>query len=99
MATHDHVLAGACAGLGLAILPCYVARESLAAGVVRPVLTDHALPSQEMHAVFPSPKLVPQKVIHFIDHLQQAPRRRLVVARRVNASLAGAARRYVAAED
>jgi len=32
----------------------------------------HALPAQEMHAVFPSPKLVPQKVIHFIDHLQQA---------------------------
>ncbi len=66
------VLAGACAGLGLAILPWYVARESIAAGVVRPVLTDHALPAQEMHAVFPSPKLVPQKVIHFIDHLQQA---------------------------
>ena len=40
--------------------------------LVRPVLTDHALPAQEMHAVFPSPKLVPQKVIHFIDHLQQA---------------------------
>jgi DNA-binding transcriptional LysR family regulator len=66
------VLAGACAGLGLAILPWYVAREAIDEGRVRPVLTDHALPTQEMHAVFPSPKLVPQKVIHFIDHLQRA---------------------------
>jgi len=66
------VLAGARAGLGLAILPWYVAWESIDEGKVRPVLTDHALPAQEMHAVFPSPKLVPQKVIHFIDHLQQA---------------------------
>ena len=66
------VLAGACAGLGLAILPWYVARESVDQGIVRPVLTDHALPSQEMHAIFPSPKLVPQKVVHFIDHLQQS---------------------------
>jgi len=65
------VLAGARAGLGLAILPWYVARESIDEGIVRPVLADHALPAQEMHAVFPSPKLVPQKVIHFIDHLQQ----------------------------
>ena len=66
------VLAGACAGLGLAILPWYVAWESIDEGRVRSVLSDHALPAQEMHAVFPSPKLVPQKVIHFIDHLQQA---------------------------
>jgi DNA-binding transcriptional LysR family regulator len=65
------VLAGARSGLGLAILPWYVAKSSVDEGAVRPVLTDHALPAQEMHAVFPSPKLVPQKVIHFIDHLQK----------------------------
>ena len=38
---------------------------------VQPVLTDHALPAQEMHAVFPSPKLVPSKVTRFIEHLQR----------------------------
>jgi DNA-binding transcriptional LysR family regulator len=65
------VLAGARSGLGLAILPWYVAKSSVDEGAVRPVLADHALPAQEMHAVFPSPKLVPQKVIHFIDHLQK----------------------------
>jgi DNA-binding transcriptional LysR family regulator len=66
------VLAAASAGMGLSILPRYVARESLAMGAIVPVMTDHTLPSQEIHAVFPSPKLVPQKVTSFIDHLQRA---------------------------
>lgn len=66
------VLAAARAGMGLAILPAYVARDSLAEGAVRPVLADHALPGQEVHAVFPSPKRVPPKVTAFINHLQQA---------------------------
>lgn len=66
------VLAAASAGMGLAILPWYVARESIAAGAVQVVMADHGLPAQEVHAVYPSPKLVPQKVTRLIDHLQQA---------------------------
>lgn len=66
------VLAAARAGLGIAILPCYVARESLADGVVEPILEGHALPTQEIHAVYPSPKLVPGKVNAFIEHLRGA---------------------------
>ena len=66
------VLAAAREGLGIAILPCYVARESLADRSVQPILERHALPTQEIHAVFPSPKLVPGKVSAFIDHLRQA---------------------------
>lgn len=65
------VLAVASAGMGLAVLPWYVAQESIASGTVKPIMTDHNLPAQEMHAVFPSPKLVPQKVTSFIDHLQR----------------------------
>ena len=64
------MLAAARAGMGLAILPWYVARESIADGSMPPVLPDHGLPAQEMHAVFPSPKLVPSKVSHFIDWLR-----------------------------
>jgi DNA-binding transcriptional LysR family regulator len=64
------VLSAACDGQGLAILPWYVARESIADDSVRPVLADHSLPAQDMHAVFPSPKLVPSKVTSFIDFLQ-----------------------------
>jgi DNA-binding transcriptional LysR family regulator len=66
------VLAAVRADMGLAILPCYVARESLADGSAVAVLTDWALPAQEVHAVFPSPKLVPSKVTHFIAFLQQS---------------------------
>ena len=66
------VLAAARAGMGLAVLPWYVARESLAEGAVVRVFGDHGLPGQEIHAVFPSPKLVPLKVISFTGFLQQA---------------------------
>jgi DNA-binding transcriptional LysR family regulator len=65
------LLAAARAGMGLAALPWYVAHESVADGVVQPLLQDHTLPSQEIHAVFPSPKLVPSKVNRFIAFAQQ----------------------------
>lgn len=66
------VLAATRAGMGLAVLPWYVARESLADGTVQQVLADHGLPEQEIHAVFPSPKLVPLKVTSFSSFLQQS---------------------------
>lgn len=66
------ILAAALAGMGLAVVPWYVARKSLDEGTVQPVLTDHSLPEQEVHAVFPSPKLVPQKVTSFSGFLQQS---------------------------
>lgn len=66
------LLAAARAGMGLAILPWYVARESIADGSIRRVMADHGLPAQEVHAVFPSPKLVPAKVSHFIAWLRNA---------------------------
>ena len=66
------VLAATRAGMGLAILPWYVARASLVEGTVVPVLEGYTLPSQEVHAVFPSPKLVPSKVQAFIVSLQHA---------------------------
>jgi DNA-binding transcriptional LysR family regulator len=66
------VLAATRAGHGVAVLPWYVARESLADGNIRPVLAHYLLPAQELHAVFPSPKLVPSKVATFIVFLQAA---------------------------
>ncbi len=64
------VLAAARAGLGVAALPRYVAGDSLASGQVVELLKDHALPEQEIHAVFPSPKLVPGKVQAFVAFMQ-----------------------------
>ena len=66
------LLAGAREGLGIAILPWYVARESVSDGSAKPTLERYTLPTQEIHAVFPSPKLVPGKVSSFIEHLRGA---------------------------
>ena len=65
------ILEAAQEGMGLAILPWYVAHGAVSAGRVTPLLTGFALPVQEMHAVFPSPKLVPSKVSSFIGYLQE----------------------------
>lgn len=59
-------------GMGVAALPRYVAHESLKIAAVMPLLTDWALPAQEIHAVFTSPRLVPAKVSTFIAWLQGA---------------------------
>jgi DNA-binding transcriptional LysR family regulator len=63
------VLAAARAGQGVAVLPWYVAHESVKTGAVQPLLDRWALPSQEIHAVFPSPKLLPSKVRSLCDFL------------------------------
>ncbi|MBC5768526.1 LysR family transcriptional regulator [Ramlibacter albus] len=55
--------------LGIAALPWYVASDSLETGALQPVLPGHSLPEQEIHAVFPSPKLVPGKVQAFVAFL------------------------------
>jgi len=64
------LLAAVRGGMGLAALPCYVAQESLRTGAVQQVLANWALPAQEIHAVFPSPRMVPAKVSGFIEWLQ-----------------------------
>ena len=51
-------------------MPRYVASDSLVAGRLLEVLPGHALPEQEIHAVFPSPKLLPGKVSSFVAFLQ-----------------------------
>jgi DNA-binding transcriptional LysR family regulator len=64
------VLAAARAHLGVAALPWYVAADSLASGHLVEILKGHSLPEQEIHAVFPSPKLVPGKVQAFVAFMQ-----------------------------
>jgi DNA-binding transcriptional LysR family regulator len=64
------LLAAARGGMGLAALPRYVAQASVHSGAVQEVLQGWQLPVQEIHAVFPSPRLVPTKVSGFIQWLQ-----------------------------
>jgi DNA-binding transcriptional LysR family regulator len=56
--------------MGIAALPWYVAHESVKIGAIQPLLTDWTLPSQEVHAVYPSPRMVPAKVSSFVEWLQ-----------------------------
>jgi DNA-binding transcriptional LysR family regulator len=64
------LLAASRSHMGIAALPRYVAHDSLQAGRVVEVLMTCRLPEQEIHAVYPSPRLVPQKVQSFIAFLQ-----------------------------
>jgi DNA-binding transcriptional LysR family regulator len=63
------LLSAVVAGFGIAILPRYVASTALFAGDVVPIMEKYALPGQDLHAVFPSPKQVPQKALAFIEFL------------------------------
>jgi DNA-binding transcriptional LysR family regulator len=56
--------------MGLAALPWYVAHRSVKEGSVTPVMSQWTLPSQAIHAVFPSPRLVPTKVTGLIAWLR-----------------------------
>ncbi|GAB3190990.1 LysR family transcriptional regulator [Hydrogenophaga aquatica] len=64
------LLVAAREGMGIAALPRYVAEESLRKGSLVPLLDEWQLPQQEIHAVYPSPRMVPTKVTQFIDWLQ-----------------------------
>jgi DNA-binding transcriptional LysR family regulator len=64
------LLAAARADMGLAMLPQYVAHDAIAQGSLQPVLERWSLPAQEIHAVFPSPRHVPEKVNALVNWLQ-----------------------------
>jgi DNA-binding transcriptional LysR family regulator len=64
------LLEAAVEGMGIAALPRYVAQEGLVQGTVVPLLGAWSLPAQEVHAVFPSPRMLPLKVSGFVGWLQ-----------------------------
>jgi DNA-binding transcriptional LysR family regulator len=64
------LLTAAEAGLGIAALPSYVVHESVKRGALVTLLGAWTLPPQEIHAVYPSPRMVPAKVTGFIEWLQ-----------------------------
>lgn len=65
------LLSAANKSMGIALLPWYVAYDDVHRGALRPLLTDCTLPSQEIHAVYPSPNLVTVKVRRLIEWLQE----------------------------
>jgi DNA-binding transcriptional LysR family regulator len=65
------VLAATRADMGVAILPRYVAHAALERDEIVPLLEDCRLPSQEVHAVYPSPKFVSAKVLTLAGYLAE----------------------------
>ena len=59
------------AGMGITIVPHYAVARAIAGGDLEQIMADHVLPDQEIHAVYPSPKLVPAKVTAVIAFLQE----------------------------
>ncbi|MCG9581043.1 LysR family transcriptional regulator [Vibrio tubiashii] len=58
-------------GSGIANLPTFIAGKDIAAGNLQVVLSDYALPSHAVYAVFPEKKHMPHKARAFIDFINQ----------------------------
>ena len=58
--------------MGVAVLPRYLLRDDRARGIVDAVQEDHALTSQEIHAVYPSPHYLPARARVFVEFLREA---------------------------
>ncbi len=65
------LMEAAIAGFGIAALPTYVVHESIQRGALVEVLDAWTVPPQEIHAVYPSPRMVPAKVTGFVEWLQE----------------------------
>lgn len=64
------LLSAARDGFGVAVLPHYVASDGLRSGEIVQILGEWRLPGQEVHAVYPSPRLVPAKVQRLVRWLK-----------------------------
>ncbi|OQV65025.1 hypothetical protein AK51_25570 [Serratia nematodiphila DZ0503SBS1] len=63
----DAVREAAIAGLGIAMLPTFIAHEAIRKGELEVVLREHMRPPIGMYAVFPSSQNMPAKMRAFID--------------------------------
>ncbi|MET3910843.1 DNA-binding transcriptional LysR family regulator [Bradyrhizobium sp. S3.3.6] len=63
------LLAAALAGTGVAYGPSFVFGESVAAGTLQVLMSDHKTPELAIHAVYPTKRHVSLKLRRFIEHL------------------------------
>jgi DNA-binding transcriptional LysR family regulator len=56
-------------GFGIGRLPTFIAGGDIAAGRLVPVLTDYAMPSKPLHALYPDKHLLPAKARVFLDYV------------------------------
>ena len=67
----DVLLQAVIGSFGIACEPAFICAEALAAGQVRPILTDFAVPELGIHAVLPSNRHVPHRVRVLMDFLAE----------------------------
>jgi DNA-binding transcriptional LysR family regulator len=67
----DVLLRAAEEGLGVAVLPTFIAWRALAEGTVRPVLAGFPPPEESAYAVYPSRRHLPQRVRVLIEFLAE----------------------------
>lgn len=68
----DAIKDAAAAGLGLAILPSFLAGEAIGDGRLKPVLLDYPLPERGLHVLRPPGRVAAPKVRAMFDHLAEA---------------------------
>jgi DNA-binding transcriptional LysR family regulator len=66
------------AGLGIAVMPFYYARESVETGLAEVVLDDFTLAPIQAHAVLPSGSRTPLRVRRFVDLLAQRLKKEVI---------------------
>ena len=67
-AVRDAVLAG----IGIGLVPLFVAGANLADGSLAPVLPSFKLGAVGVHAVYPHTRQLSPKVRHWVDHLAES---------------------------
>ena len=65
----DFLRSAALAGLGITVLPAFVAWRDIEAGLLVPVMSDYVLPARSAYAVYPQTRHLSLRVRAFIDFL------------------------------
>lgn len=66
----DALLSGAVAGMGLCLLPSFIAANALKAGTLQRVLPTYKAPDRNVYALYSSRRFVDAKIKSWIDYLQ-----------------------------
>jgi DNA-binding transcriptional LysR family regulator len=67
----DFLLGATLAGLGISLMPSFIAYQAIRDGRLVPILRDYRLPLATAYAVYPSRRFVPLRVRALVEYLQR----------------------------
>ena len=67
----DFLLGATMAGLGISLIPSFIAYQAIRDGRLVPLLRDYRLPIATAYAVYPSRRFVPLRVRSLVEYLQR----------------------------